>query len=179
MNFMTVVGQVGMLAVIMLFGFVIVKTGYVEARHKDSISKLIVKLILPCLIISSISKETFEVSRLGELLTVAVMSVFCILILFLLGVVSAKLLRIPDATVSAHKMMFCLGNVIFVGYPIIVAMYGETGFFYAIIYWLLNDLFMWTVGVFLLGKKNGEKKESFAKKLLNPNTISFVIAISE
>ena len=177
MNFMTVVGQVGMLAVIMLFGFVIVKTGYVEARHKDSISKLIVKLILPCLIISSISKETFEVSRLGELLTVAVMSVFCILILFLLGVISAKLLRIPDATVSAHKMMFCLGNVIFVGYPIIVAMYGETGFFYAIIYWLLNDLFMWTVGVFLLGKKNGEKKESFAKKLLNPNTISFVIAI--
>ncbi len=177
MNFMTVVGQVGMLAFIMLFGFLVVKTGYVEAKHKDSISKLIVKLILPCLIISSISKETFEVSRIGELLTVGLMSIFCILILFLLGIISAKLLKIPDATVAAHKMMFCLGNVIFMGYPIIVAMYGETGFFYAIIYWLLNDLFMWTVGVFLLSRKNGGPKEKFSKKLLNPNTISFAVAI--
>ncbi len=177
MNFMTVVGQVGMLACIILFGFLIVKTGYVEAKHKDSISKLIVKLILPCLIISSISKETFDVSRIGELLTVALMSVFCIMTLFILGILSAKILKIPEATKAAHKMMFCLGNVIFMGYPIIVAMYGDTGFFYAIIYWLLNDLFMWTVGVFLLSGNSGEKKEALWKKLLNPNTISFAVAI--
>ena len=177
MNFMTVVSQVGMLGFIMLFGFLIVKTGYVEAKHKDSISKLIVKLILPCLIISSISKENFEVSRLGELTTVLIMSVFCILTLFVIGVITAKLLKIPKATVAAHKMMSCLGNVIFMGYPIIVATYGETGFFYAIIYWLLNDLFMWTVGVFILsGEKNGAGG-SFWKKLVNPNTISFLIAI--
>ena len=177
MEFLTVVKQVGMLGAIMLFGFLIVKTGYVEAKHKDSISKLIVKLILPCLIISSISKENFDISKLGDLMTVAGMSVFCILTFFLIGVGTAKLLKIPQATEAAHKMMFCLGNVIFMGYPIIIAMYGEMGFFYAIIYWLLNDLFMWTVGVFLLSKNNGEKGEPFWKKLVNPNTISFAIAI--
>lgn len=177
MNFMTVVNQVGMLAIMMLIGFLVVKTGYVEEKLKDAISKLIVKLILPCLIISSISKETFDISRIGELLTVLVMSAFCILILFLIGILTAKLLKIPEATVAAHKMMSCLGNVIFMGYPIIVAIYGDIGFFYAIIYWLLNDLFMWTVGVYLLGKTGEGTKEPFWKKLLNPNTISFVIAI--
>ncbi len=177
MNFMTVVGQVGMLAFIMLFGYVVVKTKYVEAGHKDAISKLIVKLILPCLVISSISKENFEVSRLGELGIVFALSVFCILTMFGLGVVTAKLLKIPEATVAAHRLLSCLGNVIFMGYPIIVAVYGETGFFYAIIYWLLNDLFMWTAGVFLLSKKEGGPKENLWKKLLNPNTISFAIAI--
>ena len=163
MEFLTVVKQVGMLGAIMLFGFLIVKTGYVEAKHKDSISKLIVKLILPCLIISSISKENFDISKLGDLMTVAGMSVFCILTFFLIGVGTAKLLKIPQATEAAHKMMFCLGNVIFMGYPIIVAMYGNEGFFYAIIYWLLNDLFMWTVGVFLMSKNGSGQKESFAK----------------
>ena len=177
MEFITVVMQVGMLAVIMLMGFLIVKTGYVEEKYKDAISKLIVKLILPCLIISSISKETFDISRLGELATVFFMSAFCILTLFAIGILTAKLLKIPEATLSAHKMMSCLGNVIFMGYPIIVAMYGDTGFFYAIIYWLLNDLFMWTVGVFLLSKNGLGQKESLWKKLLNPNTISFAIAI--
>lgn len=177
MNFMTVIGQVGMLAFIMLLGFLVVKTGYVEAKHKDSISKLIVKLILPCLIISSISKENFEVSRLGELGVVLVMSAFCILTMFGVGVLTAKLLKIPEATVSVHKMMACLGNVIFIGYPIIDATYGNTGFFYAIIYWLLNDLFMWTVGVFLMSKKEGAAEEKLWKKLLNPNTLSFAVAI--
>ncbi|MBR7164251.1 MAG: AEC family transporter [Clostridia bacterium] len=177
MQFITVVKQVGMLAIIMLMGFLVVKTGYVEARHKDTISKLIMKLILPCLIISSISKETFDISRLGELATVFVMSVFCIFVLFLIGIITAKLLKVPEATAAAHKMMSCLGNVIFMGYPVIVAMYGETGFFYAIIYWLLNDLFMWTVGVFLLSKKESAPKEKVWKKLLNPNTVSFAIAI--
>lgn len=177
MDFMIVVKQVGMLGFIMLLGYLIVKTGYVEAKHKDAVSKLIVKLILPCLIISSISKENFDVSRLGELGLVFLLSVLCIGILFGIGVITGKLLRVPRATEGAHQMMSCLGNVIFMGYPIIVAMYGETGFFYAIIYWLLNDLFMWTVGVFLLSKNGSEKKESFVKKLINPNTISFGIAI--
>ncbi len=177
MDFMIVVKQVGMLGFIMLLGYLIVKTGYVEAKHKDAISKLIVKLILPCLIISSISKENFDVSRLGELGLVFLLSVLCIGILFGIGVITGKLLRVPRATEAAHQMMSCLGNVIFMGYPIIVAMYGETGFFYAIIYWLLNDLFMWTVGVFLLSKNGAEKQESFVKKLINPNTISFGIAI--
>ncbi len=177
MEFITVVKQVGMLAAIMMMGFLVVKTGYVEARHKDSISKLIVKLILPCLIISSISKENFETSRLGELGMVCLLSVFCIGTLFAIGVATGKLLRVPRATEAAHQMMSCLGNVIFMGYPIIVAVYGNPGFFYAIIYWLLNDLFMWTVGVFLLSKNGSERKESFIKKLINPNTISFGVAI--
>lgn len=177
MDFMIVVKQVGMLGFIMLLGYLIVKIGYVEAKHKDSVSKLIVKLILPCLIISSISKENFEVSRLGELGLVCLLSVFCIGTLFGIGVVSGKLLRVPRATEAAHQMMSCLGNVIFMGYLIIVAVYGNQGFFYAIIYWLLNDLFMWTVGVFLLSQNGSAKKESFLKKLINPNTISFGIAI--
>ena len=87
----------------------------------------------------------------------------------------AKILKIPDYTARVHKIMSSCGNVIFIGYPILIAMYGEMGFFYAIIYWLLNDLFLWTIGILILSKKNDG--EPFVKKLLNPNTISFAIAI--
>ncbi len=177
MEFTAVVKQVGMLAVIIFMGFLIVKMGYVDAKHKDSLSKLIVRLILPCLIISSISKENFDVSRLDEFATVLVLAVFCILTLFALGIITAKLLKVPKATENVHKMMMCLGNVIFIGYPVITAMYGNTGFFYSIIYWLINDLFMWTVGVILLSKKESAEKEKLWKTFLNPNTIAFAIAI--
>ena len=87
MNFMSVVEQVCVLGIVMSFGYIICKTGYVQAKAKDSISKLIVNLILPCLIISSISKQEFKSEMLGEISLVFVMSVFCISTLFFIGAV--------------------------------------------------------------------------------------------
>ncbi len=177
MNTMVVAAQVGALAIVMLLGFLAVKTGYLDIKIKDSISKLIVNLILPCLIISSISSKELKPELLGNLGVVFLMSFFCIATLFLIGVITAKVLKIPDGTSAVHKLLFTCGNVIFIGYPIIVAMYGETGFFYAIIYWLMNDLFLWTVGVIMLTKNKTDEKKGFAKQILNPNTISFAVAI--
>ena len=175
MNFSAVVEQIAVLGIVMFFGFIICKTGYVPSKAKDSISKLIVNLILPCLIISSISKQEFETELLKEFLLVFVMTLFCIGTLFFLGVVTAKILKIPNATRSVHKLLMTLGNVIFIGYPIITAMYGEEGFVYAIIYWMMNDLFLWTVGVIMFSRDKSENS-NLLKKLANPNTISFVIA---
>ncbi len=175
MNFSTVVEQVAVLGIVMLFGFIICKTGYIEAKAKDSISKLIVNLILPCLIISSISKQEFKSELLEDILLVFVMTLFCIGTLFCLGVITAKILKIPNATKSVHKLLMTLGNVIFIGYPIITAMYGDEGFIYAIIYWMINDLFLWTVGVIMFSRDESGKSSPL-KKLANPNTISFAIA---
>ena len=175
MNFLSVVEQVFVLGIVMLLGFIICKTGYVEAKAKDSISKLIVNLILPCLIISSVSKQEFKSEMLGEIFLVIVMSVFCIGTLFFIGVFTAKLLNIPRATQSVHKLLMSLGNVIFIGYPIITSVYGEEGFFYAIVYWMINDMTLWTIGVLMFSQDKSENSYSI-KKLANPNTISFLIA---
>ncbi len=176
MGFYTVVQQVGVLAVIMFVGFFTAKIGYIDIKFKDAISKLIVNLLLPCLIISSISSKELTKELIGELGMVAVMSAFCIAVLYMLGLVMVKIFKIPDFTRPVHIFLSCLGNVIFIGRPIVVAMFGEDAFIYVIVFWLLNDLFLWTVGVFMLNK--GEKNNvSPLKKLLNPNTISFAIAI--
>lgn len=175
MDMMNVVNQVGMLSITMLIGFLIVKTGYIDGKYKNAVSKLIVNLILPCLIISSISEKELKLDLLKDLVTVFFMAIFCIAIMFSVGALVAKILRIPDFTARVHKLMSACGNVIFIGYPILIAVYGEMGFFYAIIYWLLNDLFLWTLGVIILSEKSDD--EPLVKKLLNPNTISFAIAL--
>ncbi len=175
MDMMNVVNQVGMLSITMLIGFLIVKTGYIDGKYKNAVSKLIVKLILPCLIISSIWEKDLKLDLVKDLITVFFMALFCIATMYCVGAIAAKILRIPDYTARVHKLMSSCGNVIFIGYPILIAMYGEMGFFYAIIYWLLNDLFLWTLGVIILSEKNDD--EPLVKKLLNPNTISFAIAI--
>ena len=175
MDFSAVIYRIGILAIIILVGFTAVKTGYLDAKIKDSISKLIVKIVLPCLIISSISSKEIENGVIKDLFSVFLMSVFCLAILYAVGALTAKILKIPEGTARVHKLLTCLGNVTFVGYPVITAMYGEDGFFYAIIYWLVNDLFLWTFGVFIL--RSGNKKGEVLKKMVNPNTIAFTVAL--
>lgn len=177
MDFTAVTYQIGILALTILIGFAAVKLGYIDVKIKDALSKVIVKLVLPCLILSSITSKELDKGVINDILTALLMSVFCIAALYSVGVLTAKIFRIPEGTDKVHKLLTCLGNVTFVGYPVITAMYGETGFFYAIMYWLVNDMFLWTAGVFIL---QGDKKRSrgeTAKKLVNPLTVTFTVAI--
>ena len=175
MDFTAVIYRIGILAIIIFVGFAAVKTGYIEVKIKDALSKLIVKIVLPCLIISSISSKEIGKGVLKDFLTVFLMSVLCLAVLYGVGVLTAKIFKIPEGTAKVHRLLICLGNVTFVGYPVITAMYGEDGFFYAIIYWLVNDLFLWTFGVFSL--QSGEKKGAVLKKMINPNTVAFTVAV--
>lgn len=179
MNFSTMTEQIFILAIIMFIGYLIVKTHYAEAKIKDGLSKIIVKVTLPCLIISSITEKEINAELMANALTAFLLSLFCLAVLFLTGVLSSKMLKLGGKAETVHRLLSTVGNVIFVGYPIIYAAYGDEGFFYAIIYWLLNDLCLWTLGVYLFSKDNGSngEKVSFVKKMVNPNTISFAVAI--
>jgi len=177
MDFTAVFYQIGILAVTICVGFIAAKTGYLDIKIKDALSKLIVKIVLPCLIISSITSKELEKGLIKDIFTVFLMSVFSIAVLYSLGVLSAKLLKVPKETVSVHKLLSCLGNITFVGYPVITAMYGEEGFFYAIIYWLVNDTFLWTAGLFALRKDEMHSIKDVFKNMLNPNTIALCISV--
>ena len=177
MDFTAVSYQIVILALTISVGFIAVKTGYIDAKVKDALSKIIVKIVLPCLIISSISSKELDKGLMADIFKVFLMSFFCLFVLFGLGAVTAKALKIPKDTAKVHKLLTCLGNVTFVGYPVISAMYGETGFFYAIIYWLINDLFLWTFGLIILQKEKPKSAGEVLKNLINPNTIAFTAAI--
>lgn len=177
MNFTAVAYQIGILALTILIGFLVGKTGYLNTGIKDALSKLIVRLVLPCLIISSISSKELDKGLLKDIFAVFLMSAFCLAVLYGIGVITAKALKIPKDTENVHRLLTCLGNVTFVGYPVITAMYGETGFFYAIIYWLINDLFLWTCGPFILSSEKIKSKKDILKKSVNPNSVAFAIAV--
>ena len=177
MDFTAVFYQIGILAVTICVGFIAAITGYLDIKIKDALSKLIVKIVLPCLIISSITSKELEKGLIKDIFTVFLMSVFSIAVLYSLGGLSAKILKVPKETVSVHRLLSCLGNITFVGYPVITAMYGEEGFFYAIIYWLVNDTFLWTAGLFALRKDEINSIKDVFKNMLNPNTIALCISV--
>ena len=177
MGFDVIAKQIAMLAVIMLLGFIGVKTKYLNADLKDSVSKLVLRITLPLLNLTAITGQTLRPDMLKNAGIVIVVELCFVALLFGIGLLGAKLFRLPPATRAIHSCMSAFGNVIFLGYPLITALYGQEGLFYAIVYALVNDGIVWTVGLLFIAGTGEGKAHAGLSKLLNPNTIAFAVSL--
>ncbi len=177
MNIDVILNQLIMLAIMMLIGFIGVKTKFLQIQLKDSISKIILRVTLPLLNLTSITGQTLRPEMIQNAGIIALVAIVVICLTLAVGRLFAKLFRLKAPTDTIHTCMSAFGNVIFLGYPLITALYGQEGLFYAIVYALVNDGFVWTLGVFMIAKSGGGDREAGLKKLINPNTVTFLISL--
>ena len=166
-----------MLAMLMLLGFLGVKLKYIKVELKESISQLILKFTLPLLNITAITGQELRPDMLQNAGILIGILVVVFAVLCSIGALAARIFRLPASTKTIHTLMSTFGNVIFLGYPLITALYGQEGLFYAIVYALVYDGIVRTLGVFLLAKSGTGDTKSGLKKLINPNTIAFAVAL--
>ena len=67
------------------------------------------------------------------------------------------------------------GNIGFMGIPIITSIYPENGILYVSVFSIVDQLFLWTLGVKLTAPE-GEGKFDL-KKLVNPASIGIIVAL--
>lgn len=163
----------------MLVGFICVKTKYVTEEQKNALSKIIVRITLPLLIITSLTNREFNHETLINSITAFIISFAVIGILFVIGMLMSKAARMEKSQAVMHRCMSAFGNVVFMAFPLVQALYGAEGLLYAAIYALANDMFLWTLGVYQLTSIKRKKGMSFLqslKNMLTPGTIAFLIA---
>ena len=168
-----------LLATAILIGAVTVKTGYISKDIKNMLSKVIVKITLPLLILNSLTQVELDSARIKNSVFIVLSAIAIIAVMYLLGTLISKIFKLPKKTAFMHRCMTAFGNVAFLGYPIIYELYGADGLFYAALYTLVNDIFVWTFVVWRLTVMNGtEKKSTFEtlKNCLNPPTVAFAIS---
>lgn len=178
MDITVIIEQIVKLFIVIAIGYGGVKSGYLSVEFREVISKIIQKITLPLLIITSMMSKELSFNVLTNTGIAALSAVVVIVVLYCTGLISAKVFGLQDPTKTVHSLIGSTGNVVFLGYPVISAVYGADGLYYAMIYGIVNDLFLWSIGVYLINKSAGKStsKEAF-KKLLNPNTISCIVGI--
>ncbi|MBQ3118712.1 MAG: AEC family transporter [Clostridia bacterium] len=178
MDLVIIIEQIIKLFIVIAIGYVGAKSGYLPVHYKDIISKVIVKITLPLLIITSMMSKELSADTLLNTGVAAGSAVVVIVVLYAIGLLSAKIFRLSEPTKTVHALISATGNVVFLGYPVISAVYGAEGLFYAVIYGIINDVFLWSIGVYLVNKSTGNASSKEAlKKLLNPNTVSCILGI--
>ena len=165
----------------MLALFLLLVTGYVAYKahvtNDDAVrylTKLVLNVSLPAQILVSFLSNRGKVSNM-TLLEVTGISLFCYVVYFLVGVVFVIVTHTPKKQRGTYIFMLLFGNVGFMGYPVIQAVFGINAMIYAVIFNVMFNFIIYSLGIILIG---GEKTGKFNPKLLiNTPMVTALIAL--
>ena len=178
MYFSIIINQILILAFLAIIGVIATKLKVITEQVKNGIATVVFNITLPALIISSVTSVELNRDVLSNSIWVFIFSNIGIVLLYLTGRTSRKLLNIKDKKGNVHVIHTMLGNVAFLGYPLFSALFpGGEGLFYAVIFHLTQDIYIWTIGVFEFNSSKNLKFSESLKHLINPNIIAFIIGI--
>ncbi len=167
-----IISQIFMLAVVVLIGAITARFKVITPEIKDMLSKLIFNISLPLMLFTNFLKIDATPRLIANSLTVLGISGFVILLLFIIGLISSRIFKFSASEGAVFKAHSMFGNTIFLGFPLILALYGPEGLLYATMFQLVSNIIMWTAGVVVLSHGNGVSWKKSIMKVLNPNTIA-------
>lgn len=158
-------------------GFIARKTKVMPDGFDKMLSRFVLAVPLPCMIVNSFNIEYSP----GLLLSAPLIAGLCVgsmALMFLLVFLATRWIR--DGAMR-KTVRFCLlfTNYTFVGFPVVRQLYGAEGFFTYVIFTLPIRLFFYGGGSVMLGKR-GEKidvKETI-KRFLCPPVIAVFIGFA-
>lgn len=166
--------QVIILFLLIGCGFVAVKTGVLKQEGKQTLSNLLLYLVVPAMIVHSYMME-FSEEILHNLLAAFGMSVLAILI----GTAITLLLtaRRKDRRAPILRFACVFSNAAYMGFPLISALFGAEGLLYASAYVTVFNILLWTMGYGMVSGSSNPKE--VARSLLHtPVLYAMVVGLA-
>lgn len=158
-------------------GMLLVRLGWLTDEHQGVVSRLVVSVGLPAMIVHNIftqfTREDLLSSAVGIL--IPVMSIVAAV---LLGLLAARAFRIPKARRGVFVCMVAFSNSVFIGVPVSLALFGEKAMPYALMYYIANTSIFWSWGYALMRGDSGQKAKLDIRKILPLPLTTFIVAIA-
>ncbi|MCU0456851.1 MAG: AEC family transporter [Bacteroidales bacterium] len=172
-----VLTQIAILAVVVVIGAIAARSRVFTSESKDVLSKVIFNISLPLMLFTNFFRMEATPRLIANSLSVLVITAGLISLLLLLGWLSVRLYRLKDAEAAVFKVHSMFGNTIFLGFPLITALFGVEGLLYASMYQLVSTIMMWTIGVVILTRGHGISWRTSLLRVVNPNTIATITGL--
>lgn len=146
MGFMMILQQMLMLLLMMVIGYVMEKKQLMGTGSAGVMSKIVLNVTLPAQIITSFAIEGADISA-GAVASTLGLSVLAYALYFVLAVVFVRIMGIPKAQRGTYEYMMIFGNVGFMGFPLVIAIWGEHMLVYAVLYNIVFNLLVFSLGI--------------------------------
>lgn len=177
MDINILINQMAGLFIILFLGYLLYKIKLVDDNFSSGLTKLIINVTMPALLLSSVmgTPERQPISNVVLILAVAFALYF--IIFPVVGIIIAKVLRVKPNQEGMYMFMTSFSNIGFMGFPIISAVAGPVGLFYATIYNMVFNLGIFTIGVWLVNYGKKDVARFNPRLLLSPGFIGACFAI--
>ncbi len=173
MDMTQVLSQMGILVFIMVVGFVCAKLGVTGPEFNRRLSGVVMNVLLVFTVLYSVMNTDMEMDLAG--LGFVTLSFFVMFIIMtVLGLVVTKLIKPGPEREGLTFFGVTFANTVFLGFPVIEALYGSDGLFIAAISNIPFNLMAYTVG---LGAVKGFKSGLSIKQAISPPLIASILAM--
>lgn len=152
------------LSCLVAVGYVAGKLGFLGGDFDRQLSRLVINITCPALILSS--AMTGELPDRNYILPLLLISVITYVVLAVVAFLLPRYLtkRKDDEGAVGFALMF--GNVGFMGYPVVASIFGHEAVFYAAVLNVVNTFAVFTIGSILITGKSEVEGSHFQKKVL-------------
>lgn len=152
------------LFVIVVVGYVAGKLGYMGGTFDKRLSKLVIDITCPSLILSSaMGGDMPDRSLILPLLGISVLTYA---VLVVLAAALSRVLTRNDDDRGVVSFALIFGNVGFMGYPVVASIFGQQAVFYAAVLNMVNTFAVFTVGTMMVTGGQSVGREKFNRKVL-------------
>ena len=178
MNFTAFLNTVITMFVILVAGYILGKKDIISKSASKNLSKLIISIGQPALIINSITTKPYSLENLQLAL---ISLIFAFIMHFIMALISyfacIKIKDLSQRKISEFAMVF--GNIGFLGIPVLGALFPENGAFVASYFVVTFNILLWIIGLGIIARKRDDVKLTVKKIFINkgtvPSLIGFVI----
>lgn len=178
MEYISIVANVAIsMFLVMAVGFFMRKSGLIDGVFSKSLSKLVLHLTQPVLIVMTMIKLRCTVENTKLLGKILLVSLIVHTLAAVVGWISMKWMKQCNARkLSEHSIIFA--NVLFFGLPVVEAMFGAEATAWASFYSMIFHIYSWTYGMVILGRERDDIKLNVKKAILNFGTVPCLIGIA-
>ena len=162
--------QIIALFLMVILGFLLVKIHLLKVDDSDVLSKLVVFVFSPCVLIQSFTHTHFSISTLSGLLLAIFGAAIVHVIYIALSKLGERFLGLNNIE-KASLIYSNAGNLII---PLVSATLGDEWVFYSCAYIIVSTFLFWSHGKSIICE---ETKIELKKVITNPNIIAIILGL--
>ncbi len=176
MSFTTILGQMLVLLLMMVVGYFACRYKLLDEHVNASLSKVVLNVTLPAQIITSFAMEGMELAN-SEISRAFGLSALVYAVYIVLAWAFTRWLRVPLADRGTYQYMIVFSNIGFMGFPVVIAIWGADKLVYAVLMNIVFNLLVFSYGIKLITAGRTDGKGFSWRKLLNMPMVAAVLAL--
>ncbi len=172
-----IIHQILMLFLIIFVGYVLRKKRILNEQLSEGLSQLLVEVTMPALIVSSMT-VTLDETLITNIKLISLITAFIYIFLIIFSNILSRFVSLDFDKKRVFVFALVFGNVGFMGYPVLDAIYPELGIFYGVFNNIAFNILVWTYGIFLFTSKENEDGIIQWKNLINNGIIAIIIGFT-